>query len=321
MRALEDPRLSARVVERRPLIHDDEPEPGWPQHVRAGSALVWVGERLAVVQDDALFLALVDPGSGSVRSLALPEGPGGARLFDDAIGNKAAKLDLEAALALGDVLYAFGSGSTSARERVVEIRGPRGALAARILPAHRFYALLRATPELSGSELNLEGAAALGNDVVLLQRGNGRARGQLSPVDAIARVEARALVAYLDSADTAPPPPLRSVVQYDLGAIGEVRLGFTDATTRDGRLIYLAAAEDSPDVVRDGAVVGTAVGVIDPDGSARQCPITEAGAPFTGKAEGIAIDPRDARRAYVVLDRDDPGVPAELCTLELGGFD
>ena len=46
-----------------------------PGHIRAGSGLAWVGDRLAVVQDDANFIALVDPTTGLADSIVLPSIP------------------------------------------------------------------------------------------------------------------------------------------------------------------------------------------------------------------------------------------------------
>ena len=80
------------------------------------------GDRLAVVQDDANFVALVGLADGRVDSIALPASDGGVRQFDDLRGNKRLKLDLEASVI--DVeggratLFAFGSGSSPARARL-----------------------------------------------------------------------------------------------------------------------------------------------------------------------------------------------------------
>lgn len=316
-----DPALGARITARRALRYEagSDAATGRPPHVRAGSAVVWLGGRLAVVQDDALFLALVEPESGRASAVVLPAGEGGARVFDDTIGNKSKKLDLEAAVQLGDHLYAFGSGSTPARELVVVVRDP--AAEPVVVRAHRLYAALRQSEEFAGSELNLEGAAVIGDEVVLLQRGNGRPRNGREPVNATGRIDVRALVAYLDSNDTEPAPPLGHVRRYELGDVEGVRLTFTDAAALGERLVFLAAAEASPDAVQDGVVVGTAVGVIDSDGSARTALLRdEQGRLFAGKAEGIALDPNRPERAFVVLDPDDPAVPTELCHVELSGF-
>ena len=43
----------------------------------------------------------------------------------------------------------------------------------------------------------------------------------------------------------------------------------------------------------------------------------EAGNPLTDKAEGLAFDSDNPRRAWLVVDRDDPAVPAELLELRL----
>src|SRR5215207_7995120 len=92
--AREDPALGARVVRRTPLRYRDGDDASLdrPAHVRAGSGLAWVdtsrGPRLAVVQDDAHFVALVDPRDGLAEAIALPPGPGGLRQFDDGRGNK-----------------------------------------------------------------------------------------------------------------------------------------------------------------------------------------------------------------------------------------
>jgi hypothetical protein len=338
VRAREDRRLSARVVARRPLRYAEGADVALdrPAHVRAGSGLAWVGRgdgrgdapRLAVVQDDANFLAIVDLSDRerpAARALTLPAGAGGARQFDEARGTKRWKLDLEACLTLVDasgaeVLLGLGSGSTAERERVLVARGldPRwGEVAATLVAAPALYELLR-RPDLAGAELNIEGAAAQGGDVVLFQRGNGAPRRGLAAVDATARLDARTLLAHLED-PSVRPPPVRDVTPYDLGALEGVRLTFTDgAAGPGGALWFLAAAEASPDAYRDGPVTGAVLGVLEPGGARWAC-LEEGDGPLLGKAEGLALDPRDPTRAFVVLDLDDPTVPSDLCEVRLGG--
>lgn len=332
--AQEDPRLTARVEARRPLRYGAGAAPALdrPAHVRAGSGLAWVrtpgGPRLAVVQDDASFLALVEPPGGAVDGLALPAGPDGARQFDDLRGTKHLKLDLESCLTLdgpdGQVLLGLGSGSTEQRQRVLVARGLDGPDPdLRLVDARALYAALRAEAAFAGSELNLEGAAAQGQDVVLFQRGNGAPRGDLLPVDASGRLDRAGLLAYLADPGRASPPPLREVRPWRLGAIDGVRLTFTDATTGpDGRLWFLAAAEGSPDTYRDGPVAGVVLGVIEVARGvtwARWSRLAHEGQPWSAKAEGLALDPRDPSRVWLVVDRDDPAAAAELCAVRLAG--
>jgi hypothetical protein len=316
--AREDPSLGARVRSRRALFYAEGALEAHdrPAHVRAGSGLAWLGQHLVVVQDDASFLAVVDPRDATARAVPLPAGPGGARQFDDTRGTKQWKLDLEACVALDGVLLAFGSGSTAQREQIVVARGLEGlAPTLDVVSAGGLYAALRAEVAFAGSELNLEGAAALGDDVVLVQRGNGAPRGGLTPVDATCRVDRAALLSYLAD-PTSGPPPLREVTPADLGAIDGVRLTFTDAAAGpDGALWFLAAAEASADTYHDGVVVGVALGIIDRTGAARWTRLLdEAGGPLLDKAEGLALEDG---HAWIVLDKDDPLAPSELCRVEL----
>jgi len=324
VRAVRDPQLVGRVVGRRALRYSAGADPGAdrPAHVRSGSGLAWAGARLAVVQDDAAFLALVDPSTWEVEAVALPRGPGGLRQFDDVRGNKRHKLDLEAILSLEDGrLVAFGSGSSPARERVVVVdpRSP-GDARVRVVGAPALYAALRADPRFSGSELNVEGAVLLPDRLLLLQRGNGAPRGEQAPCDAVGVLD-RAVLEALVAGHEAGSPRLRAVTRYVLGTARGVRLGFTDAAPLPGGgFAFLAAAEASPDAVRDGEVVGTALGVVTDDGARIGALVDEAGAPLLDKVEGLALDPREPGRAWVVVDADDPHRASELCELAVSGW-
>lgn len=322
--------LSARVETRKPLLYSDGPDEALdrPAHVRAGSAVARLGDKLAVVQDDANFVAMVDTRSSEVMAITLPAGPGDVRLFDEKRGNKADKLDLEASVLLptlgGPLLVAIGSGSLPARERFALVFHPElPSPVVKLFEAHAFYEHLRARTDFSGSELNLEGAALSeegGRPVIyFFQRGNGAPKGELSPVDAIGVVDALAFTAML--LENGPAPELERVTQYDLGAIDGVRLTFTDACTGPkNHIFFLAAAEDTINTYEDGPVKGVALGIVAPDGSARLCQIFEGdGSPLADKAEGLSLDPARGSRAHVVVDKDDPDCPSDLCTLRLAG--
>lgn len=338
-----DPRLSARVMRTTPLRYADGADDTLdrPAHVRAGSGLAWWGERLAVVQDDAGFVGLIDPRDARVTAITLPAGPGGRRQFDDALGNKADKLDLECVVRVPSrddtrLLVALGSGSTARRESVVTIcasgESAEPTVAVHHVPA--LYAALRAAEAFAGSELNVEGATYVdgpsGARLRLFNRGNGAPRGERIPIDATCDLDWDALAAHLEHPSTAPPPLPLDIVQYDLGAVGGLALTFTDAASvhvpGDGsaRLtLYTAAAEASPDATRDGPVSGCAIGVLTelPNGtSARWAPLHDvAGRPYPAKIEGIAVSTEDPMLVYVVVDRDAHDVPSDLCEVVLEG--
>lgn len=298
-----------------------------PAHVRAASGLAWVGDRLAVIQDDASFVALVDPDTGLAEAVPLPVGPHGARQFDDARGNRAAKLDLEALATVpsprGVLLAAFGSGSLAPRETVVLISfASTSSARVDLRAASEFYALLRSASEFAGSEINVEGALQAGGMLTLFSRGNGAIRGELQPVNASCDVSWAALRAYLEQPASVAPPIPGAITQYDLGGLDGVPLGFTDvALSRGSNILYAAAAEASPDATRDGDVYGSAVGVIDPHTPAgRWARLREGGgAPFTGKVEGLTTDGRRPERIFAVVDSDDHSKPSDLLEIQLSG--
>ncbi len=227
-----------------------------PAHVRAGSSLNWFGDRLALIQDDANFLVLIEPDSLQVDAIPLSAGEGGLRQFDDVRGNKRFKLDLEASVTVptldGDLLLALGSGSTCDREKIVMLRESDPATPI-LKEANALYEQLRRTIAFSGSELNIEGAIFRNGWMRLFNRGNGRPQAGCLPVNATCELVWDELAAYLQEPDKQPVPHLQQICQYDLGTLEGLRLTFTDTTVTQQNVIFSATAEDSPDASSDGA--------------------------------------------------------------------
>ena len=293
--------------------------------MRSASSLAWVPGGIALVQDDANFIGVFDPTGRRTRAIALPAGHEGRRLFDDGRGNKAHKLDLEACVAVeheGDtLLLALGSGSTRRREQVVLVRGwttEHPIVEVRHLP--RLYDALRGERAFSGSELNVEGAIVDGDRLRLFGRGNGAPRDGVLPVNAICELDWNAFLAHLLAPDRHPLPAPERVVQYELGTLEGVPLGFTDAAVWRGETLYSATAEESPDATRDGRVAGSVIGVIDHDDRTRWTPLVDrSGRLFDGKVEGVLVSRDAPDELFVVLDADDPRAGSTLCTVHLRG--
>jgi hypothetical protein len=285
--------------------------------VRASSALCWVGADLAVLQDDAAFLGLVDPATGWVDAVPLPAAADGRRQFDAARGNKAQKPDFELAFADGDQLFALGSGGLPPRQQVLRWR--RGKLP-QLTALPRLYQHLRAAV-VGAANLNFEGSALVGDQLVLANRG-----GDAGSADALVSLPLAALLALLDDPDGAALPSLR-VQPITLGELAagprRAALRFTDLAPRPDGLWYLAAAEQTDSFYDDGEVVGSALGVIQaPLGEAprlRFAPILDGdGALAADKVEGVCGHAHPAR-LWAVTDPDDPDRPGELLELELSG--
>ena len=286
--ALEDPSLAALVVASHPL-----------PAVTGGSALVEVDGRLLAIHDDAFRVSWIDRASFAVTPLVL--------LGDGAALAKPDKPDFESAVRTSDgAVHVLGSGSTAKRCIVARI-DPGNAVTLRARPSlyHSIQKALR-----SGERPNIEGAIVVGERLRLFNRAAGQTPNASVdlPVAALHGREPSALAVQL----------------FELGTLEGVRLGFTDvAAVPDGRSVFLAAAEDTPDAIADGPVTGTVVGLVEPTASGVGARWTRLlgsdGLPSPYKVEGVAID-RDLRGGWLLTDSDDPRVPAMLLRAELRGF-
>lgn len=309
--AHQDSHLSARIVARTPLLYDNEVTDGTrPPHVRAASSLAPLREHLAVIQDDAHYLAVVEPKTHRATSLALPRG--------DEFGDE--KLDLEACVSVpgtnNQLLVALGSGSKASREWImlVDWRGQDELPRVELHHADAWFDYLREQTDFVGAGLNIEGAVFSDHNTLrLFQRGNFTADG-LPSIDATADVQWPELLAYLQH-ETSQPPRLEQITHYSLGTVNNARLNFSDAEKVGDNILFSASAEAGT----TGENAGSALGVIAGD-SVRWCNVVdEDGQEFTGKIEGLSVDPSDNHRVWFVIDADDPDNPSEIFEAELDG--
>jgi hypothetical protein len=286
----------------RDLTLDAACHPRGQAHLCAASGLVCEHGRAYVVADDehhlAVFRDLTTPGVlHRIRSGDLPP---------HERARKRRKPDLEALLALppawtGDpLLLALGSGSRPNRCSGFALSlDRRGTPSARV-HAFDLTALYRPLKAQLGG-LNIEGAMAIGDRLVLLNRG-GR---EGLPNAALNMPMAELLSALAGHAVSATKP---HVQHFELGALEGVPLGFTDGAARpDGSWLFSAAAEHSADSVADGPCRGSVVGEV----SSRGELVALRRLAGTAKLEGIALQPNGAS-ICIVTDNDDPARSAQL---------
>ena len=305
--------LQARVV--RELFTADPASPNGAVALSAASGLVWVGKHLFVIADDENHLGVFD-GSDTHPGAAFP-------LLDGALpaphaARKAAKPDFESLLHLppsagcpGGALVALGSGSRPTRERAALVAldaagAPLGP--ARVFDLAPLYAPMRA----AFTDLNIEGTFLSGDRLCLLQRGH--AAGGINACIALRAPEAQA---WFETAGSRPMPvPVpTSITPFDLGATDGVALSFTDgAALPGGRWLFSATAENTADSYADGACAGSAIGIVEADGSIRALlPLS-----LRCKVEGIAVHvDGDLLSLLMVTDADDRQQPARLLSASL----
>ena len=273
--------------------------------VRAASAMAPFGDGWLVVQDDATHAAWVRP--GSVTAVRVVEPVGGHEVFSVAAGTKHLKPDFEAACPAAGGVLLLGSGSAAARMRASLVTRS-GFTVADLTPVYRTVA---AALGLRDDQLNLEGACVAGDRLRWFQRGNLAAGVPNASVD----VDFAALTGAVTGTVPADRVGVGDARRYELGTIAGVGLAVTDAVSLgEGRVLVSAAAEDTPNAVDDGPVVGAALAVLGDGGV-----LDAVEFPETYKVEGLAIagPAADGVRLLAVVDADHPEIPSQWLELLL----
>ena len=278
--------------------------------VRSASAIAPFGDGWLVAQDDATHAAWWRP--GGVTPVRVLEAVGGDEVFSAAEGTKHLKPDFEAACEVtveGEpAVVLLGSGSTSARMRASLVRLLNHGTGFDVVGLDPLYYRVAEALGIGVDLLNLEGACRTGETFRWFNRGNLTAGFPSASVDLA--------VAELVAALTGPLAPEEVKVAnrrvYDLGDIDGVGLAVTDAVALpDGRVLLSAAAEDTPNAIDDGPVVGTALALVSGDDPLAIAPL-DAPDGTVQKIEGLGL--REVRddgvRLVAVVDAVDPLVPS-----------
>jgi hypothetical protein len=110
-----------------------------------------------------------------------------------------------------------------------------------------------------------------------------------------------------------------NIIEFELGELDGVSLGFTDATPlEDGGWLFSAAAEDRSDSFNDGQCKGSVIGRV----SAKNRIITTRRLDKNYKVEGLAVQPRLNKKytsnrnhpltICMVTDADDPALVSQM---------
>ena len=288
----------------RELDLEREPAPGVPAHVSSASGVVRRGDHVYVIGDDMLELAVFRwsrPEPGALRAALSGETPA------DPEERAKHKADLEALTLLPPTeghpygsLLGLGSGSGGperARGFVWQLAADGTLVGDPIeLDLRPVYDALRE----HAPDLNIEGAAALGERLWLFQRGNTE-----QGLNLVAELDLAAVLESVHGDQRLDAPELAAVRAYDLGDLDGIPLTFSDATPlADELVVFTASAEGE-----DGGICGSVVGTIDADGNVQR--LREIDRKW--KVEGVyaSIDARVVDFLFV-CDQDDPGVASPL---------
>jgi Family of unknown function (DUF6929) len=304
-RAEDLPPLELRQVR---TLRLEQSSPDLPEHLAAASGVVRRAECVYVVGDDLLFLGVFDASCDDPGRLhrVLP-----GDVPDTTDERQQTKPDLEVLTVLPPfeshphgALLGLGSGSTPKRDR-----GFAWGLAADgslegeplQLDLAPLYSLLREHME----GLNVEGAAVMGDELWLLQRGNSK-----EGANVVVSLELSEVLDSLLRDRTLAARELHGMLAFDLGELEGAALTFSDASALGGELlVFTASAEASPESRGDAAILGSVVGTIDRGGEVRRLRTIDR----KYKVEGVhaALDTGVVTMTFV-CDQDDPEVPSPL---------
>jgi hypothetical protein len=283
----------------------EPPDQGQPAHIASASGVARRGDFVYVVGDDLLQVGVFELGAdrpGITRRVFSGDLP------DDPTERNDAKPDLEGLTTLPPVegepnggLLGIGSGSGPARDRgFFWPLDSGGALRGepRTIDLRPVYDALR--NELD-SEINIEGAAVLGDRLWLFHRGN-----EGGAPNTVAEFELADLARTLSEDLVVDPDELTAVRSYDLGEVDGVPICFSDASAlRDDLICFTGSAEGD----QDGDIHGSVVGTIAADGTVLRLRTIDP----RWKVEGVhATVDTGMIDLLFVCDQDDPGVASPL---------
>lgn len=292
----------------RDLDVEEPSAPGRPAYLSAASGVVRRGDFIYVIGDDELHLGIFTLSSAAPGRLQRVLAGG---LSSEHGARAEEKPDLEALTLLPPfedhpygALLGLGSGSGPHRDRgFVCALAPDGSLAeeSHEIDLHPVYELLREHV----AELNVEGAATIGDRLWLLQRGSSEPGSNL-----VAELSLEAVIGSLRNDRRIDAGELENVRAYDLGSIDDVRLSFSDATPIADRLLVFTASAEA----EDGGILGSVVGTLATDGTVHRLRAIDR----RWKVEGVhaAMDTGVLDLTFV-CDQDDPGAPSPLLSASM----
>lgn len=213
---------------------------------------------------------------------------------------KKIKSDFEAITQFDDDIFVVGSGSTVARNKMIQI----SEVQKRVLQNHDLtdlYLSMQYFAGISAEELNIEGVIFTGEKWYFFQRGNGKnAKNGIFTIDSPYFTHGYSML----------------YTSYDLPKTNGIQASFTDAILVDDSFYFLASAEDSQSTYLDGEVTGSSIGKINVTTMKLKKVITITN---THKFEGLTLYKNNAKSLEFLLceDQDNEVMESQIFKLTL----
>jgi hypothetical protein len=263
--------------------------------IGAASGLFLAADRLYIIGDNSGYLYEYLINTKQLNKIRI--------LFDElkSLENipKPEKPDFEILCPFQDRLYALGSGSTAKRNRGMIYHLPSKKITE--IDLGLLYETLKSKAQITEENFNLEGAAFTGSNWVFFNRGNGS--------------EAKNGIFLVKGEDLSQPGEIL-FQPIKLPNINHVESSFTDATTVNNEIFFIATAEDTRSTYHDGEILGSFIGSINLETLKLNF---STKSPGNYKFEGITLYHQDEKRIEFLLceDRDSDELKTKIFRFSL----
>ena len=208
------------------------------------------------------------------------------------------------------VLFLFGSGSKwPYRNKGIAFSVTRQKLI-ETYDLTSFYEGISEKAKINQDEFNLEAATTLNGKLYLFNRGENK----------VIVFKEDDFVHYLSHPSDLPK---MKVYSLDLPNIDGIVSGFSGATSdeKNGKILFTASVENTSDWVQDGEVLGSFVGIFDPDKlhqhyTPHTSLIEDENGPLRIKVESITLDDTASNEYHCALITDSDGGISELLKIQ-----
>lgn len=219
--------------------------------VPSASGITIINDSIFVIGDNSPFVFHLNKTYKIISNLQVQKLENTDTLFPKSI-----KPDFEAFEVVSHknkhTFYIFGSGSKSPHRDVFFTIDNFSKNAIKNYSLESFYNVIKASKELDGKFLNIEGLAIDGDNMFLFNRGKNL-------------VFQYSLKSFMNYVKTGKNYPQAKIYELKLPKIKGIEAGFSGATAilNQNKLIFTASIEDTSNPIDDGEVLGSFVGIID----------------------------------------------------------
>ena len=210
-----------------------------------------------------------------------------------------------------DILFIFGSGSKPKKRDKLIIVFPEREHSVLSFSLEEFYNVLREKEIPAGNKLNIEAAAANSQTLYLFHRGNISGKNLVFSIP---------LIDFTDYVlNEKKDIPLYSISSYILPSVNKIISGFSGASMLDKtHILFSASVEDTENEMDDGAVLGSFIGILNPETKNINCELLKEGIKILSlKVESICLIKSKDKTHILYAITDSDGGASELLELEL----